>query len=641
MVRMAGDGGITASGLNPHGDDLDQYEGANQDPLSFGGSVGRHAWDPKNGYTTIQDSRAQELAGQARGLAMGADGRKAPKLDVTGYDQSRQQASQARGQELYGLDSLRQAATGGVPSAAAIGGRLAGDQALQAQLAAQAGRGGAGTALAANQAGAYGMAGASQQAGQGLAGELALSRGQFQGLAGDIRGRDFASAKQAISRETLAADVEARQRALNAQREAFYNAQELATQRAAQQAGAARQNIALDNWSAEAQAIMAAKAKSSQEMAEAVGAIASTAGTAASAVSDERMKTDIRPVGAAMASSKRGSLYDPSTGLGRRNSGEPDGLGEEILSFPPEHVTKPLDYARYRGPYAEASRGLTAYREMGAEGPSVRDRERTPTALSSDGRGPLRGEGISPLPRGETRVARTEMELPAGPDVRDYGEVDAPPPPGPMAQAWDSRRGDWADRTAGTYGDTGTGDGRGTGPGPRGSSAAQDMLRSTAPVAYRYKPGVAGEDPSKERYGVLAQDLERSPMGASLVHDTPRGKVVDTRHAALASLAVGADLQRQIDQMKAGQGPRLFAEEQLQRWGAQPEPATYGDPAISVGRTGSRSAPEGYRARGGEGRLFGPQPTEGFDARHGLAPGSGDFYRTEDIDEQRMRRARG
>jgi hypothetical protein len=75
-----------------------------------------------------------------------------------------------------------------------------------------------------------------------------------------------------------------------------------------------------------------------------------------------------------------------------------------------------------------------------------------------------------------------------------------------------------------------------------------DFLSKLKPVSYDYKqPEVDGEG---RQYGVMAQDMERSPMGASMVEETPRGKMVDTRKAAMGSLASLADHHDRIGRME-------------------------------------------------------------------------------------------
>lgn len=89
----------------------------------------------------------------------------------------------------------------------------------------------------------------------------------------------------------------------------------------------------------------------------------------------------------------------------------------------------------------------------------------------------------------------------------------------------------------------------------RETTLPREMMRSTDPYAFNYAEG-SGEDPTKRRYGVMAQDLEATPMGASLVEDTPRGKMVDTKQATMAQFAALSDLQAQLDQLRKGPAVR-------------------------------------------------------------------------------------
>jgi hypothetical protein len=85
------------------------------------------------------------------------------------------------------------------------------------------------------------------------------------------------------------------------------------------------------------------------------------------------------------------------------------------------------------------------------------------------------------------------------------------------------------------------------------NSPIAQMSRSITPYEYEYRPGaVPGEPPGKKRVGIMADELERTPHGATLVSGPPGQRVVDTQHAALVGLAQGADLQRQIDSLRAG-----------------------------------------------------------------------------------------
>lgn len=81
-----------------------------------------------------------------------------------------------------------------------------------------------------------------------------------------------------------------------------------------------------------------------------------------------------------------------------------------------------------------------------------------------------------------------------------------------------------------------------------------DMLRNLDSYSYDYKdPSAPGSVPGRQ-YGIMAQDLERTPAGASVVHDTPRGKMIDTSRLALTNTAALASMQREIDALRAGRG---------------------------------------------------------------------------------------
>ncbi len=92
--------------------------------------------------------------------------------------------------------------------------------------------------------------------------------------------------------------------------------------------------------------------------------------------------------------------------------------------------------------------------------------------------------------------------------------------------------------------------------GPR--SASEAMLDQVQPYSYSYKPG-SGEDPNRLRYGVMAQDLQKSPMGATLVEETPHGKAIDSGKAAGVNLAALADLHQRVKAIEA-QHPTAVAD---------------------------------------------------------------------------------
>jgi hypothetical protein len=82
------------------------------------------------------------------------------------------------------------------------------------------------------------------------------------------------------------------------------------------------------------------------------------------------------------------------------------------------------------------------------------------------------------------------------------------------------------------------------------ATPSQQMMNTIEPYAYRYKQGVPGEDPSRQNYGVMAQDLQKTPMGASVVRETPDGKMIDVPKAVGVQFAAQADLQDQINELR-------------------------------------------------------------------------------------------
>lgn len=69
----------------------------------------------------------------------------------------------------------------------------------------------------------------------------------------------------------------------------------------------------------------------------------------------------------------------------------------------------------------------------------------------------------------------------------------------------------------------------------------QALLKTISAKEYDYKDSKHGEG---KHFGVMAQDLEKTPYGKSMVIDTPQGKMVDTRKVAMAALAGVAALTK-------------------------------------------------------------------------------------------------
>jgi len=81
-------------------------------------------------------------------------------------------------------------------------------------------------------------------------------------------------------------------------------------------------------------------------------------------------------------------------------------------------------------------------------------------------------------------------------------------------------------------------------------SQVEGFLDALNAYQYKYKdPQAPGADPGMF-VGVMAQDLEKSPMGASFVKDTPQGKMVDYGHGLAAILASQSNLHDRLRQLE-------------------------------------------------------------------------------------------
>jgi hypothetical protein len=93
--------------------------------------------------------------------------------------------------------------------------------------------------------------------------------------------------------------------------------------------------------------------------------------------------------------------------------------------------------------------------------------------------------------------------------------------------------------------------------GPQDPKAAEpaQMLDHLKPVSYNYKPGM-GEDPNQRQYGILAQDLAKTPMGASAVQQRDDGMLsVDPAKATGVQLGAMANLNQRLRQLEANAPP--------------------------------------------------------------------------------------
>lgn len=73
------------------------------------------------------------------------------------------------------------------------------------------------------------------------------------------------------------------------------------------------------------------------------------------------------------------------------------------------------------------------------------------------------------------------------------------------------------------------------------------LLKGIKPYGFKYKDPKAPGAADGKRFGVMAQDLEKSKAGKTLVHDTPHGKMVDVNQAVLAALAGLGNVNKRLE----------------------------------------------------------------------------------------------
>lgn len=83
-----------------------------------------------------------------------------------------------------------------------------------------------------------------------------------------------------------------------------------------------------------------------------------------------------------------------------------------------------------------------------------------------------------------------------------------------------------------------------------GSGEVESFLDALNSYKYEYKDENAPGSDAGMFVGVMAQDLEKSPMGASFVKDTPDGKMVDYGHGLAAILASQANIHDRLKQLE-------------------------------------------------------------------------------------------
>lgn len=84
-----------------------------------------------------------------------------------------------------------------------------------------------------------------------------------------------------------------------------------------------------------------------------------------------------------------------------------------------------------------------------------------------------------------------------------------------------------------------------------GGHDIDEMMDKLTARTYRYKDDVHGKG---ERVGVMAQDMERSKMGAGVVREMPYGKGLDVNRALSAALAATARLNERLRKVERKRG---------------------------------------------------------------------------------------
>lgn len=92
--------------------------------------------------------------------------------------------------------------------------------------------------------------------------------------------------------------------------------------------------------------------------------------------------------------------------------------------------------------------------------------------------------------------------------------------------------------------------------GPAPSSDLEAFLEAAAGHRYKYRSGM-GEDPGREHFGPMAQDLEQSAVGQSLVNEGPDGlKRIDTEGATGAMLAAMHEINARLRALEGSKGKK-------------------------------------------------------------------------------------
>lgn len=541
---------------------------------------------------------AQMDVDRARKMGADAQAREGVAMDGTAYNADRALEYGARGQQGQGLGMQGEGVNAYRDAMNGVGTSVAQQQlqmgtnaavANSASLAAGARGGGANLASAqraAMNAGSQAIGQGSQQAAMLRAQEIAQARQGFQSAAqgytagaGQMRagdqGRTGQSAQWAQGQAQLQDAQRGRNDQMQMQNEA--NAYGVASQQLGAQQARAGQETGAANEANKAAAAM--NKDSAEKDAGLIGKVIQTGGSTASSVvqnSDENNKIGIQPLtGPGMARGSEG--FD-----GRKNAEGYQGTPGAMSGHAPSQASTDAEIMAHPGeggPWAmtpthgdEANAKLhavkMAYGSGNQRAMDVGFGDMPVYAKNAGGVSSVEGGDVGSDASSRTPIqfgqARNSMAL-----TSDAHSKDAIASLSAENSALKAAAGHAADYVKGG-GVVGEGvragarvaENAGVQPGfLRGSegqpSAPEQFMDTLKPYAFNYKAGTPGEDPKQRYAGVMAQDVEKSPMGATFVKDTPQGKKLDIQHGFGTALAALGDLNQRLKQVEGSKAPEF------------------------------------------------------------------------------------
>lgn len=543
------------------GDLISGVLGTGQGYTAQTGSFAYDGDDPANA-----GARRREAQLQALGDKYGSMG--APQIDYgnAGQDRGASMANDAR--QGGNLDALQQAAAGHGPSAAQAQFQQSLDQSIAAQQAMAASARGPGASLAgfngAVQAGKMQQQGVAQ-AGALRAQEQQAAQQQYTSALGQQRAQDLQMQGLDAQQAQAQAAMEMQQRGLGLQGE-------LGAQGLSNQVGLAQMQ-ARQNYEAARTGQSQFNAGQNQQGFQTVAGLAAGA---AAAASDERLKTDIAPItGDAKADAgddwkKRLSSFGPAGG--NKDFAQAYQTGGNFGSALSGLFGGGADAGAAEGAAPPSAAGMAMVsderakeqvRSLALDPPGADYPRERPGGQTAD-LGSLFALAVRPRPEWMTPVGR-EAAAPSSAQSSQLGDPNAARAARATAGSIETNmRGTdagytdaWFRETNGLQMPAVKSDERKKFGLSDAANPISHMLENLRPVSYEYK--VPQRDGAGRQYGVIAQDLERSPMGDSMVMDTPQGKMVDTRKAAMGSLAALSEHHDRLTALEDAVGLRAGA----------------------------------------------------------------------------------